>query len=1076
VSDELNEIWALYADDGNQALDSVEEALLVLKQNPTDAEAIAGLFRGMHTFKGNSRLLGLSIIESRAHIAEDLIGLVRDEGAPLDSEIIGLLFEAADIFRGMMEKTLETRRDADATATADFARRMKDKFERVKAGPSAPEAAQPQFPECEDEPLEAILFEPAPERCLADDPLYREIFLSMIGEIIAELRESVEQYGSAPDLARAAAADAYGRLLSAARQIRMPEWPELLESLADRSAASASEAGQALEELIAAHNRATSTAPTEEEIEANDPNYPEEKAIVVFFMTVEPMLRQLAAFDARLSAGEQVGADELISLSAEIQRAAELASFVRVADVVTGFPEASGSLAAFRALLFSLFTELAHIEEAAQLDSPTLQPSATIILQSWCAERVFQIFTELHEALDNLRKRVNVDKDCSKINVLLRQLYFACKHYQIDSAGHLSMSLVDLFERVLAGEMTLDPVLLQVLKSFLATMELVFDAANAGEAPDMAAIETLLEQASSVPYTTSHTGSSNSIEVRLGLPKPFHNILTPESVRTASAALETGQTFYIIRADINRHEDVANNFLGWISSDTATTISNVTVFSEDSTLFDFLIASPLSEPSVVEILTRLDPLGEALSIQKVLTDRRAGASGDDNSASKAAEQNAISLGMGGGSAQDTLSINMLESIGEIVTSHAMVHHMLAQFAEEDLVRSVEAEVRNARGDWNAARDPVRQYLQSWNERVEKLVQVESQLAGRLDSLQEQAIAIRARSAALLLKPLASFADGIARRCSRQVELSTMGDDASLDFTTLENLKGPLRSLISFCVSQSIETPEARVAFGKEARGHIRVRLNRHDDHVSITIEDDGAGFDLNRITERARRLGWSDQAPSPSFVLREGYGLTANSDEGENGLNFAEVHQTLRLGGGDLRIANLPTGGLTMHVTMPLAMVVLDGMVVRVGEVMYVVPIDAIQRIVHSRESELMRVSADEGRYMLQLGHNDVLPVQFLVRKGRDSQNNGYAENLRAPVSQAAKTAAPEEQKHLFVVAGKESRRVALSIDELIGQQMVLIRPLQGYLSAIRGVTGCALLGSGGVGMVLDMGFVLSQA
>jgi two-component system, chemotaxis family, sensor kinase CheA len=166
-----------------------------------------------------------------------------------------------------------------------------------------------------------------------------------------------------------------------------------------------------------------------------------------------------------------------------------------------------------------------------------------------------------------------------------------------------------------------------------------------------------------------------------------------------------------------------------------------------------------------------------------------------------------------------------------------------------------------------------------------------------------------------------------------------------------------------------------------------------------------------------------------------------------------------------------------MHVTMPLAMVVLDGMVVRVGEVMYVVPIDAIQRIVHSRESELMRVSADEGRYMLQLDHNDVLPVQFLVRKGRGSQNNGHTEHLKAPEPQkAAKTAAPEEQKHLFVVAGKESRRVALSIDELIGQQMVLIRPLQGYLSAIRGVTGCALLGSGGVGMVLDMGFVLNQA
>ena len=1074
MSDEMNEIWTLYADDGNQALDSVEEALLVLKQNPTDAEAISGLFRGMHTFKGNSRLLGLSTIELRAHIAEDLIGLVRDEGAPLDAEMLGLLFEAADLFRGMMEKTLETRRDADANASADFARRMKDKFERCKSDAPSPEAAQPPAPPSvdepvEDEPMEAILFEPEPERCLANDPLYREIFLSMVGECIEELRECVAQFSSAPHQAHAAAADAYERLLSAARQIRIPEWPELLEDLAARSTISASEAEQALKDLAAAHRLAAAGATAEEESEANDPDYPAEKAVVVFFMTVEPLLQQLSVFDGILASGEQVDVAELTRISEEIQRAAELAGFVRVADVAKCFPKACGCLPEFRGLLFGLFKELALIEESAELDSPTLQPSATTILQSWCADRVFEIFVELHEALDKLRKKVDVDQNCHKINDLLRQLYFACRHYRISSAGHLSMSLVDLFERVLAGEMTLDPVLLQVLKSFLATMELVFDAANAGEAPDMAAIETLLEQASSVPYTASRTVSSNSIEVRLGLPKPFHNILTPDSVKTALAAIEGGQTFYIIRADINRHEDVASGFLGWISGEAATTISNVTVFEGDSTLFDFLIASPLNEHSVVEALTRFDPTGEALSIQKVLTDRKT-----DGKAAGAVRQDVVSSGLGGGPSQDTLSINMLESIGEIVTSHAMVHHMLAQFAEEDLVRSVETEVRNARGDWSLAREPVRQYLQSWNERVEKLVQVESQLAGRLDSLQEQAIAIRARSAALLLRPLASFAEGAARRLSRKVELVTVGDDATLDFTTLENLKGPLRSLISFCVGQSIETPETRVASGKEECGRIRVLLNRHDDHVSITIEDDGAGFDLGRIAERARRLGWSDQPISPSMVLREGYGLTTNSEDSEEGLNFAGVHQTLRLGGGDLRVANLPMGGISMQVSMPLAMVVLDGMVVRVGEVMYVVPIDAIQRIVHSRASELMRVSADDGRYMLQLGHNDVLPVQFLVQ-GRGSQNNGHAENLGAPARREA-AAAQEEQKHLFVVAGMESRRVALSIDELIGQQMVLIRPLQGYLSAIRGVTGCALLGSGGVGMVLDMGFVLRQA
>ena len=80
MSDEMNEIWQLFADEGGQSLDAVEEILLFVKENPTGQADIAGLFRAMHTFKGNSRVLGLGVIESRAHLAEDLIGLVRDDG------------------------------------------------------------------------------------------------------------------------------------------------------------------------------------------------------------------------------------------------------------------------------------------------------------------------------------------------------------------------------------------------------------------------------------------------------------------------------------------------------------------------------------------------------------------------------------------------------------------------------------------------------------------------------------------------------------------------------------------------------------------------------------------------------------------------------------------------------------------------------------------------------------------------------------------------------------------------------------------------------------------------------------
>jgi len=84
MTDELEEIWLLYVDDGSQALDAVEKALTLLRAEPGNTDAIGLLFRSMHTFKGNSRILGLSTIEHTAHVAEDLIGIVRDEGVTID--------------------------------------------------------------------------------------------------------------------------------------------------------------------------------------------------------------------------------------------------------------------------------------------------------------------------------------------------------------------------------------------------------------------------------------------------------------------------------------------------------------------------------------------------------------------------------------------------------------------------------------------------------------------------------------------------------------------------------------------------------------------------------------------------------------------------------------------------------------------------------------------------------------------------------------------------------------------------------------------------------------------------------
>ena len=433
------------------------------------------------------------------------------------------------------------------------------------------------------------------------------------------------------------------------------------------------------------------------------------------------------------------------------------------------------------------------------------------------------------------------------------------------------MALLDLFARAEIGGNRSDPVLQHIARSFVAVMELAFDAANAGGVPDMAAVEALFREVATATFA-----SSSRIEARLDLPKSFHNLLSPESVQTALVAMNARLRFYIVRADINANEELATAFLTWAGAGEATVITSVTVLQGDTTLFDFLLASALNETELVEALARLDPDAVALKIEMTVKDREANEEKDAVAFPAAGKPDTNGALSEGTPARDTLSVGMLESIGAIVASHAAISNALGELAEDDSAHAVELEMRRARGDWTVAREPVSRYLTGVQEKVERLAQTEAHVKGLLDRLQEEAIAIRNRPSALLLKPLAPLADILARQSGREVTVTTSGDDIQLDFSTLETLKEPLRALAAFAVQHSIEAPERRLEAGKGRRGRLHVSIARRDDLVVATVEDDGVGIDLGPIAVRAEQLGWpTDVNPEPDPA--RGFWLVASS-------------------------------------------------------------------------------------------------------------------------------------------------------------------------------------------------------
>lgn len=1150
MTDEMDEIWALYADDGAQALDAMETALLALGNGgAVDAGAhVSALFRAVHTFKGNSRVLGLSVVESRAHYAEDLIGLVRDQGVPWDAEIKDILLLASDTLRVMLEETAATHADVAPDASEDLMRRLKDKIARASGAtpePVAPEpapvaeAAPEPTPEPTPDPAPAAITEPEPEvapepvaaaepaaakkrgkkaaspdtaaaflsepaadpapapsappaKRLADDPAYREIFRGMAADTTKKLTALLDAFDPEAHTRARKEAD---NLRHAARQMGLDDWAAPLslyidgaDAAPDALAALLEELGQLAETTFseaapakAAPKSAPAAAQPPAKPLADDPAYREifkgmatdaqrklsalladfdanpadallrarkecdnlrhaarqmgmddwSEALTTylhstdenseplaalllslqdlaersfgtpkpaqaetksgqpgFFDRIRDPLADIAKFGSGFFCGETPDPAAVAERVEAIRAAAQHHRYVRVDEAASRIP-ATTNAQDYHAAELRLYEELAGVEAVMPEAARASGISPREMLQDWCAEHVFSSLSELEATLERLKEGTDIDGDYLRFDRLMRLVHHACGHHGIETAGQLAMSLIDLFSRLHTRGQTPDAILAHVARGFIDTVEIVFDAITQGQTPDTASLEKLFEEASNLCFVQDGLMTASAIERRLGLPKEFHRVLSPESVRTASECIEQGMRFFIVRADINSDEALAEGFIGWLSSDAAKSITNVTVFQGEETLFDFLLASALDEAGMGESLAALDPTARKLRLTRMLVPTAATPESAPIDPETVAQM-----------PQSAISAEMVEQIGEIAASQSMISHMLGELAEDDLFDQTEAVLRAAGGDWKRARPQLRALLTGFTTRLQELAQLETQLVGQITRLQEETVEIRSRRIETIFRPLEAFIQTYSRKNRREATTSFAGGDITLDLTLLENLRRILRNLAV-----------ARLELGQGAPRKLHVSFHRDEERVLAIFEDDGIPTETSPAIDEVR-----------ATVIRHG---------------------------GELRHVALPGTGIRVHISLPLAMVVLEGMVVGVEGVRYVVPVDAIRMILQPEADRRIRVSAAEGREMLRIAENEIVAVRSLASQRQSEPATG-------------------DRRSVYVVLGAQGKSVAVPVDELIGQQLVLLRPLKGVLSGLRNMTGIALLAGGDVGMVVS--------
>lgn len=823
---------------------------------------------------------------------------------------------------------------------------------------------------------------------LRADQTYHQIFADMVAKTLEKLDALCANWSE--DSSPAALRKEADGLRYAAQQLDLAVWVALLDPMAEAKGIghAAAKGHVAAVRARAAQDFGGADAAPVQTRGSIDPAADGR----AFFQAVAELYPLIADQGTRMGGDTPCTMDERRDLAERIADLAAPRGYVRLVDSAHRLSQEPAGHA-YRAAELALYEELVSVERslpASVFNTEMMPPSK--LLGAWCVEHIFETLQSLRKGMEARSVEAGTNW-FPAFDTLMRQVHFACLNYRIDTASQLTMALIDLFARVRVDQKAPDVILLQMGRGFVDTMELVFDALDQGDTPDTSRIEKMFEEATNACFVASGVMTAKSIESRLGLPPEFHRVMSPESVKTAHEAIKEGMHFYVLRADLNDDDALAQGFLEWITTGVVRMITNVTVFLDKATLFDFLVASSLEEDRMVERLAMLDPTGTRLMMAQALKVREA-------PEAAAAEPDTFDL-IPMSDVGDSLAL--LEAVGAISASHAQLEHELTQLASVDLVQDVMEALRAAGvGELEQrVRSVLRDRLDQHNLRLQEISESGAQLSAELSHLQQESVAQRSRPAEVLLRPLKAYVATRARKIGVDASVTYVGGDAMLDQMLIEELRGPLKTLVNLRLT------------GEYPASRFHISVEAESDHVRVELTDN------------------SPEAPaSPAY--------TALADE--------MVRKK-----GALRRVSLPAGaGVRFHLRVPQHMIVLDGMVVRVGHVRYVLPVDAIHRILQT--DRILPVSASGATRMLNIDEGALVPVHPLMPE-------------TAEVARGAR---------LYVVVSSNETRIAIPVDELLGQQLVMLRPLQGVLSGMRDMSGIAVLSGGEVGMVVAVSALVS--
>lgn len=666
---------------------------------------------------------------------------------------------------------------------------------------------------------------------------------------------------------------------------------------------------------------------------------------------------------------------------------------------------------------------------------------------------VKDFLAEAEEILDQLCGDLGVMSDISEdgeCNPDSLNSVFRGAHSLKGLAGMFGFTTVQELAHHL--ETLLDSLRLGKVKLCAEVMTLLMDSLEAlgtlirnladggGEDPDIGQLVARIDRSVTAPGEAD----SESVFAALGLPASMMNALTEYEEHRLLENLKKSRCIYSVLASFSLatfDQDLAELTEALKrSGEVISTLPSVGMNIESSIDFEILYASAKGVEEIAALVA------DSNAAVKVLGSKSSEARG---SAPPVAEDLS--------EAEESVPISQA-SPDSAMTAKSMSRTVRVDIGKLDELMNIVGELVLSHSTINDISEKMRK--EGYSTVLSELIKASKGLERRLNELQKGVMEIRMIPVGQLYEKMGRIVRKISREQGKKVELKTFGADTELDKLIMEDISDPLMHIIRNAIDHGIEPPEERRAAGKDERGLIRLSSYQKGNHVVIEVEDDGRGIAVDKVRKKAIEKGLI--SPSELLTDREtidliflpGFSTSETiSEVSGRGVGMDVVKNNIAAVSGMVDVDSAAGQGSRMTITLPITLAIIKALIITSADRFYALPITSVLESLMLEKKDILTVERKE---VMQL-RESTLPLlrlnSFFHPEAKRSESDSF----------------------FVVVVGVAEKRLGLVVDDLLGQQDIVIKTLGTLFEGLKGISGAADLGDQRTILVLDVSGIIHE-